>query len=70
MAAPVLQHFELPVTVTIRGAVTDDLGDAVPGATVNLLLGGQPVATADSLEDGAFSMIDLRLRMGIHQLRA
>jgi esterase/lipase superfamily enzyme len=70
VAAPVLQHFEHPVTVTVQGAVIDDLGDAIQGATVNLLLGGHPVAKADSREDGAFSMIDLRLTTDIHQLRA
>jgi esterase/lipase superfamily enzyme len=70
MAAPVLQHFEHPVTVTVRGIIINDLGDAVDGVAVNLLFGGQPVGRSNSDDDGAFIMRDLQLKMGIHTLRA
>jgi hypothetical protein len=68
-AAPVLQHFEHPITVTIQGAVIDDLGDAVKGAAVNVLFGGNSVGRADTGDDGAFNMKELQLKTGAHILR-
>jgi esterase/lipase superfamily enzyme len=69
MTAPMLQHFERPFPVSVRGVVTDDLGDLVQGAAVNLLFGGQPVGRAESSIDGGFLMTDLQLKQGIHTIR-
>jgi esterase/lipase superfamily enzyme len=70
MATPVLQHFEEPIPVSVRGLVIDDLGDVVQGAAVNLIIGEQPVGRAESSDEGTFVMSDLQLKPGIHKLRA
>lgn len=70
MAAPVLQHFERPIPISVRGLVIDDLGDVVGGAAVNLLFGDRPIGRADSGSEGSFAMTDLELKLGIHKFRA
>jgi esterase/lipase superfamily enzyme len=69
-AAPLLRHFEHPVTVTVQGVVIDDLGDVVKNAAVNLLFGGNPVGRSDTGDDGTFNMKELQLRIGAYSLRA
>jgi esterase/lipase superfamily enzyme len=69
-AAPVLQHFERPFPVSVRGIVIDGFGDVVRGAAVNILFGGNPVGRAEAGEDGAFLMSDLPLKAGLHTIRA
>ena len=70
MAAPMLQHFERPIQVSVKGIVVDGLGDVVQGVQVNLLVGGQAIAKAEASEDGAFSMNAVQLKTGIHKIRA
>jgi esterase/lipase superfamily enzyme len=70
MAAPMLQHFERPIQVSVKGIVVDGVGDVVQGAQVNLLVGEQAVAKAEGSEDGAFTMNAVQLKAGIHKLRA
>jgi esterase/lipase superfamily enzyme len=65
-----LQHFEKPFPVSIRGIVIDGLGDIVRGATVNVLFGGNPVGRAEANENGEFLMSDLQLKAGLHTIRA
>jgi esterase/lipase superfamily enzyme len=69
-AAPILQHFERPFPVSVRGIVIDGFGDVVRGAAVNILFGGNPVGRAEASEDGAFLMSDLQLKAGLHRIRA
>jgi esterase/lipase superfamily enzyme len=69
-AAPMLQHFERPFPVSVRGIVIDGLGDIVRGAAVNILFGGNPVGRAEANENGEFLMSDLQLKAGLHTIRA
>ena len=70
MAAPMLQHFERPIQVSLKGIVVDGLGDVVQGVQVNLLVGEQAISKAEGSEDGAFTMDAVQLKPGIHKLRA
>ena len=64
-AAPVLQHFERPFPVSVRGLVIDGFGDVVRGAAVNILFGGNAIGRAQAGEDGGFLMSDLQLKAGL-----
>lgn len=70
MAAPILAHFEKPVTVSVKGVVIDEYGDALVGVSIVIRVGGIVVQASTSDKGGGFAFENIALDVAIHSLEA
>jgi esterase/lipase superfamily enzyme len=61
---------EPSITLSINGLVIDEIGEPVTGATVTVLHNSSPLSSESSNVDGQVHFPQLKLKIGIHTLRA
>jgi esterase/lipase superfamily enzyme len=70
MAAPVLSHFEKPVTLSVSRIVIDEYGDGLSEITVVIRIGGILLQSARSDRGGSFEFRNIKLDAAIHSIEA
>ena len=60
MAAPVLSHFEKPITLSVNGIAIDEFGDPLPRISIVIRQGGVTIDSTSSSELGGVEFNNVR----------
>ena len=68
-AAPLLDHFNEPMTITIFGIVIDEFGRTIRGVSVTLLSGDAVIVATLTKEFGEFEVVKTSVKVGFYTMR-